>query len=231
MFKRGILFSLMVSLLFLSACSLKKTNEISLEEAKTKSEDFINQNFTDPSFPVTVSSVEVDEVLDLYKLEIDFGNGNEVEAYLSKDGKKFFPEAYEIEEIEKITAEMNNNNQSDSAESIEPVDFNSDKKVVVYFFYGEGCPHCSKQKEAMKAWSESFPDMEIKSFETWSNAQNGEILQNLAKAYGTSVQGVPMTFIGDEFWVGYSDSLGTEMQGKIKDCSKAICENPGQRLK
>ena len=83
----------------------------------------------------------------------------------------------------------------------------------------------------MKAWSESFPDMEIKSFETWSNAQNGEILQNLAKAYGTSVQGVPMTFIGDEFWVGYSDSLGTEMQGKIKDCSKAICENPGQRLK
>jgi len=112
MFKRGILFSLMVSLLFLSACSLKKTNEISLEEAKTKSEDFINQNFTDPSFPVTVSSVEVDEVLDLYKLEIDFGNGNEVEAYLSKDGKKFFPEAYEI---------------------TEPVDFNSDKKVVVYF--------------------------------------------------------------------------------------------------
>lgn len=210
MFKRGILFSLMVSLLFLSACSLKKTNEISLEEAKTKSEDFINQNFTDPSFPVTVSSVEVDEVLDLYKLEIDLGNGNEVEAYLSKDGKKFFPEAYEI---------------------TEPVDFNSDKKVVVYFFYGEGCPHCSKQKEAMKAWSESFPDMEIKSFETWSNAQNGEILQNLAKAYGTSVQGVPMTFIGDEFWVGYSDSLGTEMQGKIKDCSKAICENPGQRLK
>ena len=221
MFKKSVLFSLVLSLLLLSACSLKKTENISPEEARVKAENFINQNFVDPSFPATVEVVKTDNDLDLYQLEVDLGNGNKVKAYLSKDGKKFFPEAYEVKEIEKAL---------NSDLEINTEDFESDKKVVVYFFYGDGCPHCSNQKEAMKLWTEKFSDLEIKSYETWSNPANGEILQGLAQAYGTSVQGVPMTFIGDEFWVGYSSSLDSEMEGKIKECLENSCENPGQRL-
>jgi len=53
----------------------------------------------------------------------------------------------------------------------------------------------------------------------------------MAKAYGTTVQGVPMTFIGDKYWVGYAESMETEMTNKIDECLKGNCENPGDRLK
>jgi hypothetical protein len=53
----------------------------------------------------------------------------------------------------------------------------------------------------------------------------------MAKAYNTTVEGVPMTFIGDKYWVGYSDDMETEMTNKIEECLKSGCENPGERLK
>lgn len=83
----------------------------------------------------------------------------------------------------------------------------------------------------MDKWSSRFPGIEIKSYETWNDSGNKVILDNMARAYGTSAQGVPMTFIGDKYWVGYSDSLGSEMEVKIKECLEKNCENPGNRIK
>jgi hypothetical protein len=40
-----------------------------------------------------------------------------------------------------------------------------------------------------------------------------------------------MTFIGDKYWVGFADSLGSEMEAKIAECLSSDCENPGERLK
>ncbi|HOZ53646.1 MAG TPA: thioredoxin family protein [bacterium] len=246
MFKKTILFSTILSLVFLSACSLKKDNVISIEEAKVKTEKFVNENFMDPEYPVTIVSVVEDEQTDLYKASIDLGNGELIDAYISKDGKKFFPQAYEIAELEKTlnqdttesegdTASVNTSNDSGTEINAdyfnESADFESDKKVVIYFFWGDGCPHCSSQKTAMSAWAEKYSDIEIKTYETWNNTDNRVVLESLAAAYNTTVQGVPMTFIGDKFWVGYADSFGEEMQAKIDECLKGSCENPGKRIK
>lgn len=258
MFKKTILFSTILSLIFLSACSLKKEDVISIDEAKIKAEEFINENFVDPAYPVSIVSIIEDEQTGLYKTSVDLGNGQIIEAYISKDGKMFFPQAYEIAEIEQaLKAEPNvevndesidvDNNETLSSENNDAVssevlvsedyfneaaNFESDKKLAIYFFWGEGCGHCAGQKTAMKAWAEKYPDIEIKTYETWNNNDNRVIFENLASAYETSVQGVPMTFIGDKTWIGYADSYGVEMQAKIEDClNKGNCENPGKRLK
>jgi len=212
---------------------IQKTSDvISLDEAKVKAEKFINENFVDPNFPVTIVSIEEAEEKGLYKLNIDIGGGEIVESFISNDGKKFYPQAFDMVELAK---ELNGEQEVSAPTGIderfsEGADFSSDKKTVVYFFWGDGCPHCANQKAAMSSWLDQYPDMEIKTYETWANAENGQILEAMAAAYGQTVQGVPMTFIGDEFWVGYADSLGAEMKSKIDECMSGSCENPGERL-
>lgn len=232
MFKKTILFSVIFSLFFLSACGVKKEKELSLEEAKVKAEQFINDNFMEASSTVKIGSIEDDPQTGLYKFSIDLGDGQLVDSYISKDGKKLFPQAYDMKELEKTInedggdgAEVSDGNFNESA------DFNTEKKVAIYFFWGDGCPHCASQKTIMSQWAEKYPDVEIKTYETWKNESNGKILENLATAYGTTVEGVPMTFIGDKYWVGYSESLGVEMESKIEECLKKDCENPGKRIK
>jgi thiol-disulfide isomerase/thioredoxin len=228
------------SLVFLSACGVEKSEDIGMEEARVKAESFINDNFMDPAYPVNIVSVEDDKVTGLYKLMVDLGEGQIIESYISKDGKKLFPEAYNITEIEEAMGE--NNIEVDPIEMIEDgslnenlinesVSFDSDKDVVVYFFWGDGCPHCDTQKNAMSSWSEKYENIEIKAYETWSNQGNRAILEDMATAYDSSAQGVPMTFIGDMYWVGFAPSLESEMEEKIIECLDRGCENPGDRIK
>ncbi len=237
-FKKTILFTAVFSLIFLSACSIKKdTKEISIDEAKVKAEKFINDNFMDASSTAVITNIKEDEQTDLYKFTLDLGNGQTYDSYISKDGEEFFPQAYNIAELEESLKATSSESTSTESTEVnyegfnESADFSTDKKVAVYFFWGSGCPHCSAQREAMSAWVTKYPDIDIKTYETWNNTDNATILENMAKAYGTTVQGVPMTFIGDKYWVGYADSMESEMTNKIDECLKGDCENPGDRLK
>ncbi len=214
----------------------EKRDVLTLDEAKIKAEKFINDNFADPNYPIVIVSIEEAEEKGLYKLRVDVGDGEIIDSYISDDGKKFFPQAFNIAELESENSNQSSGSEVSSSSLSderfnEGADFDSEKKVVIYFFWGDGCPHCSNQKTAMSAWLDKYSDVEIKTYETWANIENRDLLESLAEAYGTTVQGVPMTFIGDEYWVGYADSLGSEMTAKIDSCLTKTCENPGKRLK
>lgn len=241
MFKKSIFLVAIFSLIFLSACGLKKEKELTLEEAQVRAEQFINEYFMDPSYPVKIEKIEKDDQTGLYKFYIDLGDGELVESYISRDGKVLFPQAYDMAELEET---LNSGGQQlEDQEAIQVIDVNNEinsndapsvslgsEKIVIYFFWGDGCPYCDKQKEAMKSWANKYPNIEIKDYETWNNQGNRATLESMAASYGTSVQGVPMTFIGDKYWVGFSESLGTEMENKLKECSDKYCEDPGKRI-
>lgn len=106
----------------------------------------------------------------------------------------------------------------------------NDNEVFVYFFWGDECPYSASQKNAMDDWVNKYPNIKIKTYETWSDINNRAILESLASAYNTTVQGVPMTFIGDQFWIGYADFFGEEMQTKIDECTKVRCEDAIKRI-
>jgi len=242
MLKKSIFLVAILSLVFLSACGLKKEKELTPEEAQVKAEQFINTNFMDPAYPVSIQKIEKDAQTGLYKFYIDLGDGELVESYISSDGEVLFPQAYNISELEETLNDSEGESLGEQ-EFIEDADAinnddNSqvlegslgDEKVLVYFFWGDGCPYCERQKEAMDSWLSKYPNIEIKDFETWNNPENRDSLESLAASYGTSVQGVPMTFIGDKYWVGFSDALGAEMEAKLKECSENSCEDPGERF-
>lgn len=109
-------------------------------------------------------------------------------------------------------------------------DLNNPDKVTMYFFWGDGCPHCATQKTFLEELEEKYPDLEVKSFETWKNPENAQLFQEVAQAYGFQAKGVPTTFIGEEHWVGFSERMEGEMEQKIKECIDSDCVNPGDKL-
>ena len=129
----------------------------------------------------------------------------------------------------KNYADNSNNNEDNIQEPQNQVEDNSDK-VVVYFFWGDGCPHCADQKPFLEELDNKYPELEVKMYETYNNPDNVQLFKDVAKAYGTTARGVPATFVGDEFWVGYLPSIGEEIENKIKYCIQNDCINPGDKL-
>ncbi|MDP3056950.1 MAG: hypothetical protein Q8N37_00305 [bacterium] len=108
-------------------------NPITLEQAKIKAETFINKNLMAPGSKITIKGAE--EKNGLYKIAVNTGSGNDIDAYMTKDGKIFFPQAVDIEKTEN---DKKNAAQSNSAAQTELV--KSDKPEVELFVMSH-CPY------------------------------------------------------------------------------------------
>lgn len=104
----------------------------------------------------------------------------------------------------------------------------AEEKTVIYFFWGDGCPHCEVEKIFLEKMEQKYSDLEVKSFETWRDKDNAELFKKVANAYGIQPQGVPTTFIGDfEPIIGYADYMAEDIENKIIYCLETGCVNPG----
>ncbi|MCA9486124.1 MAG: cytochrome c biogenesis protein [Nanoarchaeota archaeon] len=101
-----------------------------------------------------------------------------------------------------------------------------DNTIPLYIFYGQGCSHCEKALEFLQTEKELYPNLLISKHEVYFNATERELLENLSKAYGKELGGVPTIFINDEVIIGFSDSIAKTIDKKIKDCSEKGCESP-----
>ncbi len=99
------------------------------------------------------------------------------------------------------------------------------KKVNVYFFYGDGCPHCASQKPYLEKWAKDYSDVEIHYFEVYNNKSNAKLFEEVANAYNILPQGVPATFIGEKSWLGFSEAMSVEMEDKIEECQRGFCND------
>ncbi|MBU2566643.1 hypothetical protein KKG46_03735, partial [Patescibacteria group bacterium] len=101
----------------------------------------------------------------------------------------------------------------------------------LYFFYGQGCPHCAAMDNFLEGMQAKYPELIIKKYETYSNQQNLELFGELSDAYGKDIQGVPTTFIDDKVIVGFSNSIGSSVESEIVRCLEVGCGSPEDKLK
>jgi len=80
--------------------------------------------------------------------------------------------------------------------------------VKIYFFYGDGCPHCAKEEIFLSGLEQEYKNIKILRYEIWHNAENAKILAEKAKKLNLKLSGVPITIIGNKAIVGY-ESDGT----------------------
>lgn len=80
------------------------------------------------------------------------------------------------------------------------------ESLTVHFFYSETCPHCVKEKAFLEALSTQCTALNVKSYLT---SKEPEAWKEFSEKYAVVPRGVPMTFIGDKAFIGYSASNGT----------------------
>lgn len=107
--------------------------------------------------------------------------------------------------------ENNTTNESEATES------NDDKKVNLYLFRGEGCPHCAEAEEWFDSIKGKYGDyFKVVDYEVWNDEDNAKLMEKVAKLRKEDVSGVPYIIIGDKSWNGFDESYEDEMIKQIK---------------
>lgn len=99
--------------------------------------------------------------------------------------------------------------------------FGKEKLAEINFFYSPFCPHCLKEKEFLYKLKEKYPEIEIKEYDLISFPENKEILIEFYKIYQVPKKDwglVPVTFTPTEYFIGFNQRIGKEIESCIKEC-------------
>ncbi len=103
----------------------------------------------------------------------------------------------------------------------------SEAPIFVYFFWGEGCPHCADAKPFLEILEDGYPQVEVVSLEVYHNEENRALFTELAASQGFEPRYVPTFFIGDQHWEGFSDMLRGELERAVSSCVEKGCPDAG----
>jgi len=97
-------------------------------------------------------------------------------------------------------------------------------KACIYFFYGQGCPHCARVEPYLKTLEKTYPGIEIHKFEIYNNRTNLQLLMKYFDAYNVSEheRGVPAVFLVNKYFVGDRPIL-THLLDAIKENNVSAC--------
>ncbi len=100
--------------------------------------------------------------------------------------------------------------------------------IVVYFFWGDGCPHCAAAKPFLADLTQEYPNLVVRDYEVWHEEANREPFLRMADKFGFEPSAVPTIFIGDRYWVGFAEEpIGREIAAQIAACAADGCLDAG----
>ena len=131
---------------------------VSLEEAGDTALGYVNSQLSQPPFVAVIESSE--ELDNLYKVSLSVV-GQTVDSYVTKDGKFFFPQGFEMGVIIDPDAGVEGTETEASAIDVsvddDPVLGNEDALVTIVEFSDFQCPFCKKANdEALSLVKENY---------------------------------------------------------------------------
>lgn len=98
-------------------------------------------------------------------------------------------------------------------------------ELSLYFFYGDGCPHCAKEEIFLDKLEKKYPDIVIYRYEVWHDQDNARLLFEIASKLGVKVTGVPVLVVGNEAITGYfnDESTGVKIENLVKKFLEEGC--------
>jgi cytochrome c biogenesis protein CcdA/thiol-disulfide isomerase/thioredoxin len=107
----------------------------------------------------------------------------------------------------------------------------SSNSTCVYFFYGDGCPHCAKVEPFINGIEAKYPNVEFHRLEIYNNRPNLVLFNKFLYAYAVpqSASGIPTVFIRNTYLAGdgpITDNLENEINANLG----ATCPDPDKIL-
>ena len=100
------------------------------------------------------------------------------------------------------------------------LDVTPDEKAVnVYLFRGATCSHCLDAVAFFAKINEEYgTNFNLKTYEIWNNEDNSDLAVRAARKVGVNeLSGVPFIIVGNQYWSGYTDSIGDQIVAAIMD--------------
>ncbi len=95
--------------------------------------------------------------------------------------------------------------------------------VNIYFFWGDGCPHCANEKIYLEYLTNKYPFVTLYDYEVYNNGENKELLKEIGSAMDVNIAGVPFTVIGEKYFIGWSDN--TDLKLSMEETIKCVQED------
>lgn len=156
---------------------------------------------------------------------VDFLEANkdeDIDYYTSKDGfQKWFSKYVKLRDKDSSEVKSaDNESKKEDNNVLRDVNLDNiereDNKVNIYFFWGNGCPHCEEEFKFFESIKEKYGEYyNLYTFETWYNEENLKLLYAFAESMKDKVTGVPYTIIGNETFKGFGDKYKSDFISAI----------------
>ena len=91
-------------------------------------------------------------------------------------------------------------------------------KINLYLFHGAECPHCEEERNWLKKIKIEYQDkVNFYYFEVWHDENNSKMMQEVKDRLNVPSSGVPLTVIGRKYFLGFSDTISSQMENTIKE--------------
>ena len=105
------------------------------------------------------------------------------------------------------------------------------QRITAYFFWGDGCPHCTKEKEFLSKLKKQYPTLNLKEFEIYKNTSNASFFRKAVDKFEITNAGVPLLIIGDKYFIGTSNStVQNKIKKRINECMNRKCSDPLEKI-
>lgn len=85
-----------------------------------------------------------------------------------------------------------------------PTDTCENEDYCIYYFYGQGCPHCAEISPIVDSLMQKYPEFNLHKLEIYYNSSNQELFQDFVSRYGLKSDGIPAVFISSDVLQGVS---------------------------
>jgi cytochrome c biogenesis protein CcdA len=92
---------------------------------------------------------------------------------------------------------------------------NGTNEITVYFFYGNGCPHCALVEPLIDSLSAKYPQTNFQKLEVYYNSNNQALFSQLNSRYGITNPVVPEVFLPDKALVS-DDAIKNDLEAEIQ---------------
>ena len=103
-----------------------------------------------------------------------------------------------------------------------------ENKINLYLFHSRDCSHCAAERKWLKGIKKDYKDyLNVYEYEVTYDEDNAILMSEVCNKLSASIDSVPFTIIGNDYYTGFSETTASIIENKIKEYSE-LENNPNE---